>query len=350
VTTRAPLSRRRRVSLSEALISIVAPCYNEEASVEPFVAAVLERVQNAAFKTEILLIDDGSADATRAKLTALADQFAAVRLIGFSRNFGKEAALTAGLDHAEGDAVIVMDVDLQDPPELIAAMIAKWREGYDVVYARRETRAADTLAKRFTAEQFYHLFNRISAIKIPEDAGDYRLMDRRVVDTIKALPERSRFMKGLFAWAGYKSVGVPYARPARAAGTSKFNFWRLWNFALDGIISFSTAPLRVWTYVGGVIALSAFVYASLIIGSTLIFGRDVPGYASLLTFVLFFGGVQMLSTGVLGEYIARLFVEAKRRPVYVVDEDYWGADAGAQERESAGGPVAAAGWAANRLR
>jgi len=280
---------------------------------------------------ELVFVDDGSTDDTRTKLSALADRHSEIRVVTFSRNFGKEAALTAGLDHAEGDAVIVMDADLQDPPELIHAFIEKWREGYDVVYATRDDRNTDTFAKRFTAEGFYRLFNKISAVKIPENTGDYRLMDRRVVETIKTLPERSRFMKGLFAWVGFRSTSVDYVRPARAAGETKFNFWRLWNFAIDGFASFSTAPLRVWSYIGGVIAILSFLYASVIILITLFTGNDVPGYASLLTFILFFGSVQMISVGVLGEYISRLFVEVKRRPIYIVDEVYDGGErAGAQ--------------------
>lgn len=304
------------------LISIVAPCYNEVESVELFAKTIKQTVADGAYDCELIFIDDGSTDGTGEKLLALADIHPEIRVISFSRNFGKEAALTAGLDYAKGDAVIVMDVDLQDPPELIEAFVAKWREGYDVVYGSREDRTSDAYAKRFTAEGFYRVFNKISGVKIPENTGDYRLMDRRVVETIKSLPERSRFMKGLFAWVGFKSIGVPYARPERAAGTSKFNFWRLWNFALDGFVSFSTAPLRVWSYLGGVVAFLSFLYATAIILRTLITGSDVPGYASLLVFILFFGSIQIISVGVLGEYISRLFVEVKRRPIYVVDNAY----------------------------
>lgn len=313
-----------RVRPARPLISIVAPCYNEAGVVELFVEAILKVVDGADYDHELIFVDDGSEDETRQRLMSLADSHSQIRVVALSRNFGKEAALTAGLDHANGDAVIVMDVDLQDPPELIAAFIEKWREGYDVVYAAREDRQADTFAKRFTAEGFYRLFNKISALKIPENAGDYRLMDRRVVETLKTLPERSRFMKGLFAWVGYRSVGVAYVRPERAAGETKFSFWRLWNFALEGFVSFSTAPLRVWTYVGVAIAFASFIYASAIIIVTLVGGRDVPGYASLLTVILFFGSVQLISVGVLGEYISRLFIEVKRRPIYIVDEVYSG--------------------------
>ncbi len=312
--------RASRARPEHALISIVAPCYNEGEAIDPFMTALKPILDKMTFDYELLFVDDGSTDATRAQLEKLVEANPRVKAIFFSRNFGKEAALTAGLDHAAGDAVIVIDTDLQDPPELILDFVEKWREGSDVVYGKREERAADTMAKRLTAEGFYRLFNRISAVKIPENTGDFRLMDRRVIEAIKALPERSRFMKGLFAWAGFSAVAVPYSRPERAAGTSKFNLWKLWNFALDGIISFSTAPLRIWSYIGAVVALFSFLYASLVIIRTLMTGVDVPGYASLIVLILFFGGVQMISIGVLGEYLARLFVEVKRRPIYVVDE------------------------------
>ena len=302
------------------LISIVAPCFNESETVDLFVSALDKILSDADFNAEIIFIDDGSRDDTRERLSRLATSRDNVRAISLSRNFGKEAALTAGVDYAGGDAVIVMDVDLQDPPELVLDFVRKWRDGYDVVYAAREDRQSDTAAKRATANWFYRLFNKMSAIKIPENAGDYRLMDRRVVDHIKALPERSRFMKGLFAWVGFNAAAVPYVRPERAAGETKFNFWKLWNFAIDGFTSFSTAPLRVWTYFGVLVAAVSILYALVIILQTIIFGRDVPGYASLLVFILFFGSVQMISVGILGEYIARLFAEVKQRPIYIVDE------------------------------
>ena len=311
---------RRRPRPARPLISVIAPCYNEEAVLACFMDGVLPVLEGKDFQYELVFVDDGSRDATRILLEELAAKNNNIRVIVFSRNFGKEAALTAGLDHAKGDAVIVIDTDLQDPPELIGDFIAKWREGFDVVYGKREDRASDTAAKRVTAEGFYRVFNRIAAVPIPENTGDFRLMDRRVVEAIKTLPERSRFMKGLFAWAGFSSIGVAYARPERSAGESKFNFWKLWNFALDGIVSFSTAPLRMWSYIGAVVALVSFIYAVFVVLRTIITGIDVPGYASLIVLILFFGSVQMISVGVLGEYIARLFVEVKRRPIYVVDE------------------------------
>jgi len=316
------LHQTKRQRPARPLISIVAPCFNEADAVDGFVSALDAALAAADFDIELVFVDDGSTDGTRARLCAIADGHKNCRIVIFSRNFGKEAALTAGLEHARGDAVVVIDVDMQDPPSLIMDFVARWREGFDVVYGQRDDRAADTLAKRVTAEGFYHLFNRISRMKIPANTGDFRLMDRRVVEAIKSLPERSRFMKGLFAWAGFSSVAVTYARPPRAAGESKFNFWRLWNFALDGIVSFSTAPLRIWSYIGAIVATLSFVYASFIILKTLITGSDVPGYASLMVLILFFGSVQLISVGVLGEYISRLFVEVKRRPIYLVDEVY----------------------------
>ncbi len=303
-----------------ALISIVAPCFNESETVDLFADAIDNVLEGADFDCEIVFVDDGSRDDTRERLTRLAERREDVRVLILSRNFGKEAALTAGVDHARGDAVIVMDVDLQDPPELIRDFVRKWRDGFDVVYAAREDRQTDTAAKRATASWFYRLFNKISDIKIPENAGDYRLMDRRVVEHVKSLPERSRFMKGLFAWVGFRSIGISYSRPERAAGETKFNFWKLWNFALDGFTSFSTAPLRVWTYFGSIVAFVSALYALVIVFQTLIFGVDVPGYASLLVVILFFGSVQMISVGILGEYIARLFAEVKRRPIYIIDK------------------------------
>lgn len=302
-------------------LSVIVPVLNERDSLTPFIERVMPLLESAAQHFEILFIDDGSTDDTLARLKALHQQDERVRYVSFSRNFGKEAALTAGLAHATGDAVIPMDVDLQDPPELIPEFVRVWREeGYDMVYGVRASRPEDSAAKRATAKGFYRLFNRITHSPIPGNAGDYRLMSRRVVDVLLQLPERNRFMKGLYAWAGFKSKGVPYQRPSRHAGESKFSFWKLWNFALDGLVGFSSIPLRVWSYIGGGVALIAFVYMLVLIASVLVGGRDVPGYASLMSVVLFFGGMQLLSIGILGEYIARLFVEVKARPLYVVQE------------------------------
>ena len=232
--------------------------------------------------------------------------------------------MTAGLCHARGDAVIPMDVDLQDPPALILEFVRLWQEeGYDTVYGVRADRNADTPMKRLTAGGFYRLFNAVSTTtKIPENAGDFRLMDRRVVEVIKQLPERNRFMKGLFAWAGFNSIGVEYERPARAAGETKFNYWKLWNFALDGFFSFSSWPLRIWSYVGAGVAMLSFLYILVIITKVIFFGIDMPGYASLMSVILFLGGMQLISIGVLGEYLGRMFLEVKQRPVFVVEGVY----------------------------
>ena len=235
-----------------------------------------------------------------------------------SRNFGKEAALTAGLDHAHGDVVVPIDVDMQDPPEVIGEMLAKWREGYEVVYGVRRNRLTDSLPKRLTADLYYRAHNWLSDDKIPEHAGDFRLLDRRVVDVIRAMPERNRFMKGLFAWSGFRQAAVEYDRTERLVGATKFNYVKLWKLAVDGITSASTVPLRVWSYMGALIALLALAYAAYLIARTILYGIDVAGYASLMTAILFMGGMQLLSLGVLGEYVGRILVEAKHRPIYVV--------------------------------
>ncbi|RKQ96324.1 glycosyltransferase involved in cell wall biosynthesis [Kushneria sinocarnis] len=303
-------------------LSLVVPVMNEEEAIDPFLSAIDDTLNDVAPQLEILFIDDGSTDGTAQALTAAAQRDSRVRWLRLTRNFGKEAAMSAGIDHAVGDAVVPMDVDLQDPPELIHEFVRKWRdEGYDMVYGVRGSRHEDTRSKRTSAGLFYSFFNRLSTTTIPSNAGDYRLIDRRIVEALRQLPERSRFMKGLFSWPGYRSVGVYYDRPARQVGSSKFNFWKLWNFALDGLVSFSTWPLRVWSYIGGVVALLSFVYILILITRVLIFGSEVPGYASLMTAILFFGGMQLISIGVLGEYISRLFIEAKQRPLYLIEHD-----------------------------
>ncbi|MBL0901309.1 MAG: glycosyltransferase, partial [Reyranella sp.] len=238
------------------------------------------------------------------------------------RTSAKDPPLTAGIDHARGDILVPMDIDLQDPPELIAAFVARWREGYDIVYGIRAGRHSDTATKRVSAGWFYRVFNSMSPVRIPPNVGDFRLVDRRAVEVLRQLPERNRFMKGLFAWVGFNSIGVPYERPQRAAGTTKFSLWRLWNFAIDGVVSFSTAPLRAWFYVGVVIAAIAVLYAIFIITRVLILGIDTPGYASLLIAVLLMGAIQLLSLGIIGEYLGRLFLEVKARPIYVVEGVY----------------------------
>jgi glycosyltransferase involved in cell wall biosynthesis len=307
---------------ADPLLSIVVPVFNEESMSVIFLREIRPVLQDADLRFQIIFVDDGSTDQTLNKLIELSESDASIQVISFSRNFGKEAALTAGIDFAQGDVVIPMDVDLQDPPELIPQFISKWREGYDVVYGLRVSRASDTVIKRRTAGLFYRFFNHVSEVQLPENAGDFRLMDRSVVEVLKKLPERNRFMKGLFSWAGFSSIGVPYERQARQADITKWNYWKLWNFALDGVVGFSTAPLRIWAYIGAFVAILAFGYGSFIILRVLMLGSDVPGYASLMTAILFLGGIQLLSMGVLGEYLGRLFIEVKARPIYVIDRVY----------------------------
>ena len=305
-------------------LSIIVPVKNEEEAVPlciERVRAVVEALADpAAGSWEMLFIDDGSTDGTLAALTAAHAVDPRIRALSLSRNFGKEAALSAGLDHAQGRAVVPMDVDLQDPPEVLGAMLAKWREGFEIVYGVRNNRESDSLPKRLTADLYYRAHNWLSADKIPEHAGDFRLLDRKVVDVIRQMPERNRFMKGLFAWAGFRQASVTYTRLPRQVGQTKFNYWKLWTFALDGITSASTVPLRVWSYLGGTVALLALAFAIFIMIRTLILGVNVPGYASLMVAILFLGGLQLLSLGILGEYVGRILVETKGRPLYVVRE------------------------------
>ena len=314
---RAQLVKRGMVA---PLLSVVAPVKNEEHGILPFVERVGAILDGIAFDEgwEILFVDDGSTDATLAAIVAAHQRDPRVRALSLSRNFGKEAALSAGLDHARGNAVIPMDVDMQDPPEVLPEMVAKWREGHEMVFGVRRCRASDGWTKRVTAGLYYRAHNIVSQDKIPENAGDFRLMDRKVVDVIRAMPERNRFMKGLFAWAGFKQAAVEYDRSERETGTTKFNYWKLWTLALDGITSASTVPLRIWSYIGALVALFALGYATFLAVQTMLFGNSVPGYASIMVSVLFLGGVQLISLGVLGEYVGRILTETKQRPLYVV--------------------------------
>lgn len=305
-------------------LTIVVPVKDEEDTIGPFLARVVPILSGladpAAQSFEILFVDDGSSDTTLEVVRKANAADARVRGVSLSRNFGKEAALSAGLDAARGKAVIPLDVDLQDPPEAIAPMVAKWREGYDVIYGVRDNRETDSLPKRLTADLYYRAHNWLSSDKIPEHAGDFRLLDRKVVDVIRAMPERNRFMKGLFAWAGFRQTAVSYHREERKVGTTKFNYWKLWTLAIDGITSASTVPLRIWSYLGGFVALGALGYAIFIIVRTMTSGISVPGYASLMVAILFLGGLQLLSLGVLGEYVGRILTETKGRPLYVIRE------------------------------
>lgn len=310
-------------NIENVKLSLVVPVFNESETVSLFVDRVKSIFDKLpAIKLEIIFVNDGSSDDSLQRLLDLQKQFSEICIVDLSRNFGKEAALTAGLNTASGHIVVPIDVDLQDPPELILQMIERWREGYDVVVGRRVNRDSDTWAKRKSATWFYHIHNKISEPKIPENVGDFRLMDRAVVDALKAFPESRRFMKGLFAWVGFKTVAVDYTRPERVAGTTKFNGWRLWNFALEGITSFSTDPLRIWTYLGVLVAFVSFLFAIFIVSKVLLHGVDVPGYASVIVAVTFLGGLQLIGIGIVGEYLGRSYIESKRRPVYLVRRVY----------------------------
>lgn len=304
-------------------LSLVIPVFNEEESIGPFVTRI-----NQVFpvpgptQVEIIFVNDGSTDATLERLLVLQQQDRRIMVVDLSRNFGKEAALTAGLRAATGQVVVPIDADLQDPPEVIHDMLARWREGYEVVLGHRAHRRHDTWRKRTSANWFYRLHNRIADTRLPENVGDFRLMDRKVVDALNQLPESRRFMKGLFAWVGFRTIAVDYDRPERVAGETKFNGWRLWNFALEGLTSFSTEPLRVWTYVGSFVSLISFLFAVFIAVRVLLYGVDVPGYASLMVAVTFLGGLQLIGIGVLGEYLGRTYLEAKQRPVYIIRNIY----------------------------
>jgi glycosyltransferase involved in cell wall biosynthesis len=278
---------------------------------------VIEQITDYQF--EFLFVNDGSTDDTLEILDNLSKQYPIVSYISLSRNFGKEAAMTAGFDCSTGDAVAIFDADLQDPPNLLINFIKNWEEGYDVVYAKRTKRDGESIVKKATASLFYSLIQKISKTSIPENTGDCRLMSRRVVDSLNDLREGHRFMKGLFAWVGYPSIAVEYRRSPRAAGKTKFNYWKLLNFAIEGITSFTSAPLRIATYVGSLTALFAFLFGVWIIIKSIIFGEAVQGYPTLMITILFLGGMQMLFTGILGEYLGRIFGETKRRPLYLIE-------------------------------
>ncbi|MDJ0742521.1 MAG: glycosyltransferase family 2 protein [Xenococcaceae cyanobacterium MO_167.B27] len=303
-------------------ISVVVPLYNEEENIEYLFTRLLSVLDKLKTSYEIVCVNDGSKDNTLKQLIEHHQENPVIKVINLSRNFGKEIALTAGIDYANGAAIVPIDADLQDPPELIEELVAKWREGYDVVYATRRSRQGETWLKRLTADAFYKTIGKMTSITIPPNTGDFRLLDRKVVEAIKKIPERTRFMKGLFAWVGYKQTSVMFDREPRAAGTTTWNYWKLWNFAIDGITSFSFVPLKIWSYVGLFISFLSLLYASFLVIRTLIFGIDVPGYASLMVAVLFFGGVQLITLGVIGEYLGRVYEEVKGRPLYFVRESY----------------------------
>ncbi|MBF0518563.1 MAG: glycosyltransferase family 2 protein [Nitrospirae bacterium] len=313
---------QEKIHQVECQISIVVPMYNESPNVAVFFQRLVPILESTGLSYEIICVNDGSDDDTLVRLQKERQNNHAIAIIDLSRNFGKELALTAGLNFSRGNAVIPIDSDLQDPPELIISMIAKWREGYDVVYAVRSSRSGESFMKRLTAKMFYNTINYITDIDIPRDTGDFRLLDRRVVDVLNKIPENTRFMKGLFAWVGFKQTGIFFDRDPRFSGETKWNYWKLWNFAIDGITLFSATPLKVWTYAGFSIALLSLLFAVFVIIKTLVKGIDVPGYASIMVTVLFIGGIQLLSVGIMGEYIGRIYTEAKRRPLYIVNKVY----------------------------
>jgi glycosyltransferase involved in cell wall biosynthesis len=309
----------------EPVISIVAPAYNEARNVADFLAALVPVLERTGEPWEIVFVDDGSRDDTIGVLLAARSQEPRIKVVSLARNFGKDVALSAGLHHARGRAVIPIDCDLQHPPELIPEMIAKWRAGADMVVGVRSKRAEEGFVRRTSARAYYGLMRRMTHVEIPPNAGDYRLLDRKIVDVINDMPERCRFMKGVFAWPGFKTELIEFQANVRAGGRSNWSMWKLWRFALDGLFSFSTAPLKVWTYIGGLSALGAFVYLVITLVQKLFFGIEAAGYASLLIVMLFFNGLLLLSNGIQGEYLARIFEEVKGRPLFVVGKK-WGFD------------------------
>ena len=302
------------------MLSIVAPIFNEALNIDAFFARLLPVLEGTGRDWEVICIDDGSRDNSVDKLREHNAREPRIKLLALSRNFGKEAALSAGLAHAQGDAVIPIDADLQHPPELIPELIAKWQEGFDVVYAVRRSRTGQGFASRLQAKLFYWLFDKLSEVPLPREVGDFRLLDRKVVDAINAMPERTRFMKGIFAWVGFRQAGVPYSQEERRFGDTSYGFVRLLRFAFDGLIAFSDMPLRIWTVIGAVISGFAFFYIVVRLVRTLLYGIDVPGYESIIVTILFLGGVQLITLGIIGHYLGRVFNEVKGRPLYLIRE------------------------------
>ena len=311
-------------------LSIIVPCYNESEVVENFFSAMVGNngiLNNLGLNCELVFINDGSKDNTLELLKAQKEIYSNksnldIKIVNLSRNFGKEAAMSAGFSVASGEAIVPMDADLQHPASLIPKFVELWRQGYDVVLAKRANRQDESALKRFCSSIFYKLNNKISEIEIPQNVGDFRLFTKKVLNAINSLPENQRFMKGIFAWVGFRSITIEYEEQERIAGSSKFNGWKLWNFALQGITGFGTLPLRIWTYIGFIVSFFAFIYASFLILRTLIMGIDLPGYASLVVIILFLGGLQLMGIGILGEYVGRIYMESKRRPPFIIDEIY----------------------------
>jgi len=322
--THAPSLSQTPAGALPPLVSVVVPFHDEQENVRALHDRLCAVLDGAGLTWELVCVNDGSRDNTLLVLIGLAAEDARVRVYDLSRNFGKEAALTAGLDQARGRVAIPLDADLQDPPELIPALVAKWREGFDVVNAVRAARLGEGWLKQASAHWFYRVMNRLSAIEIPRDTGDFRLLSRAALEALRQMPERRRFMKGMFVWVGFPTASVPYRRACRHAGRTSWNYWRLWNFALEGITSFSQVPLRVASYLGLAVALLSMLYALFLIIRTLIFGNPVSGYPSLMAAILFLGGVQLVALGVIGEYIGRIYEETKHRPIYIIRRSWTG--------------------------
>ncbi|MGL5447272.1 MAG: glycosyltransferase family 2 protein [Rhabdaerophilum sp.] len=302
-------------------LSVIVPAFNEGENIDELVARLVPVLEGLVSSFEILFVDDGSTDDTPDRLRRLAASEPRLRAIRFSRNFGKEIGLAAGLDHVRGDAVAIIDADLQHPPEILADFIARWREGYEMIYGQRVDRSTDGPVRRWMTERFYRLFRKFGEVPLPPGAGDFRLMDRKVIEALRKLPERARFSKGLYAWVGFKSIGVPFEVQDRLHGQSKWGIHKLTRFALDGLSSFSTLPLKLATYVGLGISIFAITYAITVVMRTVIWGSDVPGFPTLVVSVMFFSGIQLVFLGIIGEYIGRIFAEVKRRPLYIVAEE-----------------------------
>lgn len=313
---------KKKTGNRNEIITIIVPCYNEEDVIRLCHETIAKTIQDLPYEFELIYINDGSGDRTLEILREINAADKRARVLNLSRNFGKEAAMTAGIDASRGDALIILDADLQDPPALIPELIKIWKEqNADVVYGQRVEREGETWLKKTTASAFYKIINSISAVDIPYNTGDFRLMNRRAVEALKKLREHHRFMKGLFAWIGYRQVALQYNREPRAAGTTKWNYWKLSNFAIEGITSFSIAPLRLATFFGCFISILGFGFGAFVFFKTLFFGRDLPGYASLAIILTFFSGIQLLTIGILGEYIGRIFGETKNRPLYFIEEE-----------------------------
>ncbi|NOH32356.1 glycosyltransferase family 2 protein [Vibrio chagasii] len=299
-------------------LSIIVPFYNEQEVLEEFHSRLTKVLDSLPITSEIVYVDDGSKDNSLDVVSSFTSINSSISVIGLSRNFGKESAMSAGLEHCRGQAVILLDADLQDPPELIPQMIAKWREGYDVVNMQRRQRDGETWFKKFSAASFYKVMNAAAKIDVPENVGDFRLLSREVVDHINQLPERNRYMKGIFSWPGFRQATIQFNRDARFCGETKWNYLKLIGLAMDGITSFSIRPLRIATAVGGLVALSAFIYGVIIVFKTMMFGEPITGYPSMMVVQLALGGIQLLSIGLMGEYIGRIFIETKNRPLYLI--------------------------------